>query len=1422
VKAFRSHLLEYVIEPARAAGKEPTVFLTTAWLLSGNVIVDLMHKFAPEVRLTLVHVDTLHEFHEAHKCGQAMAAKYNVNIKTYRPQGCETLEDFNALYGRWEYLTDSDYTEHSKLEPYRRALHDMTGTVKITGRRRDQGGIRSDMPLWEPEKATINPLVDWSWDEITDYVVNERVPYNDLHAAVYLAKKELPHARRVVHSEMVQLDKPYFAYTKEFLRDLAPYVYVWKSFGDVHTSAPVLLDDGERAGRFFDDPSKTECGIHLIDAALTLKPQAVFEKELFGGAVPAVGFSTAVEEPAFAQLAPFSPQRQKSSFAHSIQFGVDGVLAACHAMYGMSDVIMCYPATSGSDVYPGSDTVRWSQQGYQNASGKGVSAHAFATRPNCGEAVHGAARTNATSVASILTADSLKYFVPSMHKIRRANQACVLHVLLRATDQKMRVREDSEALALARRTGFAVLHSNTVQEAHDMAVAAHLIAQAVRLPVLHGASSYTESACAPAYLARYATLRDLANTALAAPAPSLSPNTPEVTSAAIQAVFSAVSSAFGRRYDPFEYVGHEFPEAVFVASGLQAALVSEVVSTLSTHGYPVGLVHVRMPRPWLQDCFAGAFPSCARKVVVLEADPHAATPPLMQDVTVALRALVESGRALRAKVQMEKDVPSIDVFSRLRAGPRMVPSNQLTPLDVLRFHRTDAILALLGYSGGTSVGRAGLTAMPAVGSLTGRMGVLGLDDPQRLLTTIVKAVLAMPTLPPRARMEDYADYAPRAAAAWAPAAGSHALVCLPYTPAAHALARALAHTLATHHAGLRSMLHADRYADEAGVLLFHVFQGIAGDVAALASQHACTALLCSDAAFLARFDLLSRVHPGGSVTVANASEAELSLPAHILRTLADRRLTLRQVDVARASQDGPAVAVAAALLAAALVQATRLPADDSLALAKAAVTSSLAAIPFDTHAAVCAAVDAGASNAASVQLPVAAPPATDEEEPVAPAQPLAATLPLQDAPARAMSDQYVQLCKSLVFREAHGSARTLRAENGERTFQVTLTSSVRLTPTTYDRNVFHLEMDITGTGLTYRIGDALGVYGHNSDADVDAFLRMYGLDGDEVVPVEEEAAAAADDHLHVRYQTVRQLFVQSLDLFGRPAKAFYQDLAPYATDAGEQARLLHIASPAGKEDFKARVDATVTFADILEEFPSARPPLEDLIRMLPAIKPRHYSIASSMNMHPTSVHLLVVLVSWETPSGATRYGQCTRYLSSLIPGPSTKLTVSIKPSMMHLPDSPATPVVMAGLGTGMAPFRAFIEERAFQRAQGHAVGPVVLYFGSRHRAEEYLYGEELEAYAASGVLTHMGLAFSRDQEQKVYIQHKIEEDSQMLWDLLGRRDGHFYLCGPTWPVPEVKASLLHSFQACGGLTSEAADAALEEMKDAERYVLEVY
>ncbi|WWD20358.1 hypothetical protein CI109_104834 [Kwoniella shandongensis] len=395
----------------------------------------------------------------------------------------------------------------------------------------------------------------------------------------------------------------------------------------------------------------------------------------------------------------------------------------------------------------------------------------------------------------------------------------------------------------------------------------------------------------------------------------------------------------------------------------------------------------------------------------------------------------------------------------------------------------------------------------------------------------------------------------------------------------------------------------------------------------------------------------------------------------------------------------------------------------------------------------------------------------------------------------------------------------LRPSQADETFLVSVSENRRLTPATYDRNVFHLELDSTGTGLKYEIGEAIGIHGWNDAAEVHEFCNWYGLEPDALVTFASPIQAGT-----METRTVFQLLQQNVDLFGRPGKAFYASLAKLATAKADAMTLKFISAPEGAELFKRMAeDETVTFADVLKKFKTARPGVEELVGMIPEIKPRHYSIASSQKAVGDKVELLIVTVDWLDSKGSPRFGQCTRYLAALKPG--DKVTVSIKPSVMKLPPDDKQPIIMAGLGTGAAPFRAFMQHRAWQRSQGQEVGPLIYYFGSRYRSQEYLYGEEIEAYIASGVISHAGLAFSRDSDSKTYIQHKMSADKKMLNKLLsgkGSDAAYFYLCGPTWPVPDVYEALVGSLIEEGGMERTKAEEFIEELKEEERYVLEVY
>lgn len=413
---------------------------------------------------------------------------------------------------------------------------------------------------------------------------------------------------------------------------------------------------------------------------------------------------------------------------------------------------------------------------------------------------------------------------------------------------------------------------------------------------------------------------------------------------------------------------------------------------------------------------------------------------------------------------------------------------------------------------------------------------------------------------------------------------------------------------------------------------------------------------------------------------------------------------------------------------------------------------------------------------------------------------------------------WVTAAKGLAFKEAYGTKNALRPDLGVKTAIVHVKERRRLTPPDYDRNIFHIEFDLGDSGVKYDIGEALGIHAENDPKMVQEFIEWYGLNPDEIVEV-----PTREDPDVLENRTVYQALIQNVDIFGRPPKRFYEALAEFASDEKEKQSLLTLVTPDGATEFKRRAEVdTITFADVLLEFKSAHPSFHDIIRIVTPMKRREYSIASSQKVTPNSVSLLIVTVGWVDSKGRDRFGQATRYLNSLPVG--APVTVSVKPSVMKLPPKTTAPIIMAGLGTGLAPFRAFVQERARQKQAGEEIGAVMLYMGSRHQREEYLYGEEWEAYQDAGIITLLGRAFSRDQPEKIYIQDRMRQTLDQIKQAYLSEEGSFYLCGPTWPVPDVTEVLQEAIEAEAKVAGKKVDSrrVIEEFKEEGRYVLEVY
>lgn len=385
--------------------------------------------------------------------------------------------------------------------------------------------------------------------------------------------------------------------------------------------------------------------------------------------------------------------------------------------------------------------------------------------------------------------------------------------------------------------------------------------------------------------------------------------------------------------------------------------------------------------------------------------------------------------------------------------------------------------------------------------------------------------------------------------------------------------------------------------------------------------------------------------------------------------------------------------------------------------------------------------------------------------------------------------------KALIWKEYYSTRVRSRGN-------LRLVEKRRLTPGYSSRMIYHLAFNFVRDWESYEAGASLAVYPKNDSCIVDGLLLHLGIPGSLIVKVKEKGEDVC--------ATVRTWLISHLDLFSKPTKKFMYNLSRHASSRYEQLKLAHLGTD-DNVSYRVLVAEGTGYIDILRVYKSLKLTAVNLVEMLPRTKPRLYSISSSSLVSPSQIHLLVSVVTWQTPTGKLRTGQCSTFLASCKEG--DVLRTELRPAMMTLPTDQTTPIVMAGLGTGIAPFRAFALDRKFRRTRGEDVGPIALYFGARYRKSEYLYGVEFDQLSEEQVIDYLRLAFSRDQEEKVYIQHLMVNDAKLLKELLGNKLGTFYLCGPTWPVPDIKAAINTSLEDEG---------AVDKLKSNERYKLEVY
>ncbi|KAJ5702301.1 Transketolase C-terminal/Pyruvate-ferredoxin oxidoreductase domain II [Penicillium malachiteum] len=812
-------------------------------------------------------------------------------------------------------------------------------------------------------------------------------------------------------------------------------------------------------------------------------------------------------------------------------------------------------------------------------------------------------------------------------------------------------------------------------------------------------------------------------------------------------LLKTLNGELGTDYGAFEYHGHSEPVSVLVVFGtVEAALAAQVARSLAKSGVRIGVVNVRVYRPFIEEEFLRVLPQSTKTVGVLgqvvdeqavqEEGVHSA---LYEDVLASLTFATGREHAPACveikypRSQRWDQITTAAAFQRIFDKPILPADNTVTEGSPLQLLDSTTVQEYTFWDVDSSVSENATSILSQA---------LAADSASNVTTSKAH------------------DNLVQGGAIRVDIRKSAKIVDAPYAVTA-------------------------------------------ADVSYVGSI-----------ALLADVDVVASVKENAKIIVnapgVKDEDLEKKLPATFRQAVAHRGISLFVLD-SSANEDA---SLAETILQAAFLRVA-LPSQEGLALKK------LATIAGNAEA-----LENVSKDLEKVLRQIEVPEAWKEPEGISEAAELLKDISAnsfvgfdkQEAETPTLLKGWETAATGLAFKEAFGTRNALRPDLATKTFTVHVKENRRLTPVTYDRNIFHIEFDLGNTGLTYDIGEALGVHAENDPADVTEFIAFYGLDPDAIV----EVPSREDPNVYEN-RTVYQALIQNVDIFGRPPKRFYEALSEFATDEKEKTDLRTLGGPDGATEFKRRSEVdTVTFADILLEYPSAHPDFHEIVRIVGPLKRREYSIASCQKVTPDTVALMIVAVNWVGPNGKDRFGLATRYLSRLQVG--SPITVSVKSSVMKLPPKSTQPLIMAGLGTGLAPFRAFVQHRALEKAQGKEIGSVLLYMGSRHQREEYCYGEEWEAYQEAGVITLLGAAFSRDQPQKIYIQDRMRESLAEIRKAYIQEDGAFYLCGPTWPVPDVTAVLEEAIAAEAKASGKKVDTRkeIEKLKDEERYVLEVY